>query len=483
MSSKLLLFYFLLKSINTPDLEKEKKRLHQAIKDYFGELFNLHDDKERESITISEIKKGVVFRGAHLYILIFAILIASIGLNTNSAAVIIGAMLISPLMGPIMGIGLGAGINDFDLIKVGFKNLGVAVLISVLTSALYFYITPLHEAQSELLSRTYPTLWDVMIAFLGGLAGIVAGSRREKSNAIPGVAIATALMPPLCTAGYGLANANWEFFFGAFYLFFINSVFVSVATFLIVRFLKYPKKKFTNLRDEKRVKLYVTLFVLVTIIPSIYLAYNLVRNTLFEQYAKNFISKEFTMDDTQVIGQKTELIDNQRVIEVTLYGKILTPEEIKAVEENLSLYNLDNSKLIVRQGYQTDDSEENNLAFEKMGKNLKLSIIEDLYKENEHKLMTKDAQIQILENELYKIKRVKYPIDDISDELSIQYENLQQFMLGDMVFKNHETLKDDTVCYALLRFSKKLSNKEERKLERWLKVRAKADSLQVVVLD
>ena len=464
-------------------MEKEKKLLLTAIKDYFAELFNLQQDKEHESITIAEIKKGVVFRGANLFILIFAILIASIGLNVNSAAVIIGAMLISPLMGPIMGIGLGAGINDIELIKKAMKNLGIAVLISVLTSTLYFYITPLHEAHSELLSRTYPTLWDVMIAFFGGLAGIIAGSRREKTNAIPGVAIATALMPPLCTAGYGLANANWEFFFGAFYLFFINSVFISVSTFLIVRFLKYPKKTFADIADERRVRVYISIFVFVTIIPSVYLAYLLVKDTVFEQHARNFISSEFKLDDTQVIGQNPRIEDNQRIIEVTLYGKILTHEEIRNIEKNLPLYKLDNSKLVVRQGYQEGDTENKNLAFERMGETLKLSIFEDLYKENEIKMVNKDAQIRLLEDELYKLKVVKYPVDDISNELSIQYDNLQQFILGDLISKNHETQKDDTVCYALLKFSKKMSKKDQQKLESWLKVRTKADSLNVVVLD
>ncbi|MFY0654516.1 MAG: DUF389 domain-containing protein [Cyclobacteriaceae bacterium] len=464
-------------------MEKEKKQLHTAIKDYFGQLFDLHDDKERASTTIADIKKGVVFRGANLYILIFAIFIASIGLNVNSTAVIIGAMLISPLMGPIMGIGLGAGINDFDLIKTAFKNLGTAVLISVLTSTLYFYITPLHEAQSELLSRTYPTLWDVMIALFGGLAGIVAGSRREKSNAIPGVAIATALMPPLCTAGYGLANGNWEFFIGAFYLFFINSVFISVATFLIVRFLRYPKKKFTDPAAEKRVRLYISFFVVITIVPSIYLAYNLVRKTLFEQQARNFVAGQFNFDETTVIGQDSYLDDDQRVIEVTLYGKTLTELELNNIEKNLRLYNLENSKLKIRQGYHEDNTESTNQAFEQMSESLKLSIIEDLYKENQEKLMTKDAQIQLLEHELFKLKREKYPVEDISTELEIQYDNLEQFLLGDMIAPNKETLKDDTVCYALLKFSKRISKKDQQKLEAWLKARTKADSLQVVVLN
>ena len=464
-------------------MEREKKRLHHAIRDYLGELFNLHEDKERESVTISDIKKGVIFRGTNLWILIFAILIASIGLNVNSAAVIIGAMLISPLMGPIMGIGLGAGINDFDLIKTAMKNLGTAVLISVITSTLYFYITPLHEAHSELLSRTQPTLWDVMIAFFGGLAGVVAGSRKEKTNAIPGVAIATALMPPLCTAGFGLANGNWAFAIGAFYLFFINSVFISVATFLIVRFLKYPRKKFSDPSAEKRVKLYISFFVFITIIPSIYLAYGLVQRTVFEQHARNFVSEEFNLEETQVISQEHKIVDDQRVIEVTLYGKVLSEEKIKSIERNLHLYNLDHSNLIVRQGYQEDDTESRNQAFQKMGETLKMNILEDLYKDNQEQLESKDDQIQLLESELFKLKQTKYPIDDITNELAVQYENLDRFILGDMIAKNPKTEDSDTVCYALVSFTKKFSKKEQAKLEMWLKVRTKADSLQVVVLN
>ena len=161
-------------------------------------------------------------------------------------------MLISPLMGPIMGLGLGLGIYDFELIKKSLKNLTIAVVISLTTSSLYFLLTPLREAQSEILARTYPTIWDVFIAFLGGLAGIIAITRKDKGNAIPGVAIATALMPPLCTAGYGIASGNFLFFLGSFYLFFINSVFISLSTFLIVRFLKFPQINFVDLKLEKK---------------------------------------------------------------------------------------------------------------------------------------------------------------------------------------------------------------------------------------
>ncbi|MFN3802939.1 TIGR00341 family protein, partial [Belliella pelovolcani] len=268
---------------------------------FFKDRFDLHEGKEDELETIDYIKKNIEFRGANLWILIFAIFVASVGLNVNSTAVIIGAMLISPLMGPIMGIGMAAGINDFELLKRSMKNLGIAVVISILTSTIYFSFTPLNDAQSELLARTEPSIWDVLIALFGGLAGIVAGSRKEKSNAIPGVAIATALMPPLCTAGYGLATGNLYYFFGAFYLFFINSVFISLSTYLIVRFMKFPKKEFLDPNREKTVKRYITIFTLLTIIPSIYLAYNIVTRTFWEKNAKQFVLTEMDFPRTQVI--------------------------------------------------------------------------------------------------------------------------------------------------------------------------------------
>ena len=220
----------------------KKLRLFSTFREFLKDRFNLEEDKANENEIIDSIKKGVEFRGINLWVLIFAIFIASIGLNVNSTAVIIGAMLISPLMGPIMGIGLGIGINDFDLIKKAYKNLAIATVIGVATSAIYFLISPISDAQSELLARTTPTIWDVMIALFGGLAGIVATTRKSISNVIPGVAIATALMPPLCTAGFGLATGNLSFFFGAFYLYFINSVFISLSSFIIVRFLKFQKK-------------------------------------------------------------------------------------------------------------------------------------------------------------------------------------------------------------------------------------------------
>ena len=281
----------------------EKGLLHKQIRDFFVRNFDVRQEKEDEKETIESIKKGVEFKGTNLWVLIFATFVASLGLNTNSTAVIIGAMLISPLMGPIMGFGLGLGISDFGLIKQSFRNFLTATIFSVITSTLFFLISPISEAQSELLARTQPTVYDVLIAFFGGLAGIVASSTKSKGNVIPGVAIATALMPPLCTAGFGLASGNLYYFFGAFYLFFINSVFISLATYLVVRLLKYPKKVFLDKQREKKVTRYVGAIVLFTIVPSVYLSYNLIRSSYFYNRVHEFVVSELAFPNTQILNK------------------------------------------------------------------------------------------------------------------------------------------------------------------------------------
>ena len=455
----------------------DRKRTHfiASFRSYISDLFSLQEGNEREETTIAEIKRGVEFRGANLWILIFAIFIASIGLNVNSTAVIIGAMLISPLMGPIMGIGLGAGINDLDLIKKAFRNLATAAVLSILTSALYFLTTPLHEAQSELLARTTPTLWDVLIALFGGLAGIVAGSRREKSNAIPGVAIATALMPPLCTAGYGLANGNWYYFVGALYLFFINSVFISVSTFMIVRFLKYPKVQFDSASTERRIKSYILTFVIITAVPSIYLAYNMVKRTIFEQNARHFITSEFSMPETQVINQRFSLDGKSGIIDLTLYGKQVEAEDIEVIRKKLDNYNLHECELIVRQGYQEDFVAATAQEFQRISEDLKFGILEDLYKKNEEALASRESHIKLLEGQLLKQQGRTYPVKEIQTELKIQYPTLKSLAMGDMI-----THSADTVCHAVAYFKPRPYKQDLQKIEQWLKVRSKSDSLVVV---
>ncbi len=295
---------------NIPEESKHKKAIAYNIKSllritkkFLIEILSIREGTDIEG-TINGIKKDMVFRGVTVWILVASIFIASIGLNVNSIPVVIGAMLISPLMSPILGIGLSVGTNDWDTLLRSLKNFGIAIIISLITSIIYFLITPLKEASPELLARTKPTILDVLIAIFGGIAGIVAGSRSEKTNVIPGVAIATALMPPLCTAGYGIATGQYSFFFGAFYLFFINSVFIALSTLVIVRYLHFPKHTYVNKQKEKQFKRYITIFVIIVILPSANIFINVMQETRFYTTVKNFMKNEFYFDKTEIINQK-----------------------------------------------------------------------------------------------------------------------------------------------------------------------------------
>ncbi|MBW3466316.1 TIGR00341 family protein [Arthrospiribacter ruber] len=450
-------------------LNLRKKILELLL--FFKDRFDLHEGKEDELETIDYIRKNVEFKGANLWILIFAIFVASVGLNVNSTAVIIGAMLISPLMGPIMGIGLAAGINDFELLKKSMKNLGIAVLISILTSTIYFSFTPLNDAQSELLARTEPTIWDVLIALFGGLAGIVAGSRKEKSNAIPGVAIATALMPPLCTAGYGLATANLYYFFGAFYLFFINSVFISLSTYLIVRFMKFPKKEFMDPKREKTVKTYITVFTILTIVPSIYLAYNIVKRTIWEKAASQFVTTEMEFPRTQVISSNLIYDGDSAVIDISLIGERISDEEISILRRKLEAFNLKNTYLNVKQS--GDGSPDLNI--------LRSDVLKDLYERNELQLQDKDRRIALLERELEEYSKSNREVLDIGREAKVNHSNLQNFSINRSVIANLSENKQDTILMAYAKFRQLPSRQELNRFEQWLKIRTKADSLTLIV--
>ena len=283
-------------------MENKTKKERGYLNLFIRRLLSLRNDKVPEEETIASIKASVEFRGANLWILIFAIFVASLGLNTNSAAVIIGAMLISPLMGPIMGMGLGVGINDFELLKRAFRSFATATIFSVLTATFYFAITPIDEAQSELLARTSPTIYDVLIALFGGLAGIVAlcSTGQRGGNVIPGVAIATAIMPPLCTTGFGIATGNWIYAAGAFYLYLINSIFISLATFIGVNIFDFKKKVFVDKQREKRVKHIIVTIAVLTMLPSTLLTYMLVRENFFTSKANNFVAQVVTSEQTPV---------------------------------------------------------------------------------------------------------------------------------------------------------------------------------------
>ncbi|SNS09335.1 uncharacterized hydrophobic domain-containing protein [Humidesulfovibrio mexicanus] len=296
--------------------------------------FSLLLDKADDRQIDEGLRAGAQLKGATPWILMLAIFVASIGLNTNSTAVIIGAMLISPLMGPIMGIGYGVGIYDFELVRRSFAGLGVATGISLATSALYFSLSPLTGEQSELLARTSPSIWDVQIALFGGLAGIIGSTRKEKSNVIPGVAIATALMPPLCTAGFGLAKGNWAFFFGAFYLFAINSVFIALATTAMTRALNLPRHTYVDKAVQARVRRLLVAVALLTALPSVYLAWRMVGEELFSAKARAFIAREFAFPGTHLL--ETSVSPKTRELTVTLVGEPVAQTTLQDVRARLS---------------------------------------------------------------------------------------------------------------------------------------------------
>lgn len=434
-----------------------------ALRRFISDLFNLHEDKAEEKEIVESIKRNVSFRGTNLWTLIFAIVIASIGLNMNSTAVIIGAMLISPLMGPIMAIGLAIGVYDFDLLKRGIKNIIIAATISIFTSYLYFLITPLHEAKSELLARTTPSLWDVFIAFLGGLAGIVAGTRREKSNVIPGVAIATALMPPLCTAGFGLATGQWFYFLGALYLFFINSLFICLATLVIVRYLKFNKIEFPTEARQKRVVRSIWLMVVFTILPSLYLTWRIVQRTIFEENAKRFLQHEFNFAQTQIVNRIFKYDHRKPVVEVLLIGQELTDQMIDSLSGRRSLYSLAGADLVVRQGL--DAKREIDLA------QIKASILEDVYSGSAN---TKDSLPVVPESSLTDFPQLKA-------ELRSLYPGIRYYTLSQALINNMDTTRTDTVTLFVARFSQRLPTRERTRLGSWLKQRIRADSVKVII--
>lgn len=326
------------------------------IKSIARSYLSLSDDKQANSEIIASITSGTQFKGTSLWILVCAILIASLGLNMNSTAVIIGAMLISPLMGPIMGIGLGVGIRDNSLIRSSLKNLFVATLFSLLASALYFLISPINDARSELLARIQPTIYDVMIAFFGGFAGIIATGSKSKGNILPGVAIATALMPPLCTAGYGLATLQPKFLFGAMYLFLINAVYIGLATWLGTIVLHLPKmEEKSDVDGEKQTgfnKSWAFALIFLLIIPSVVTTVGIVRENVQEARVSAYIHGEFdNLGETNLISYEFNKTDSTKVILVNLLGLPLDSHQIDILAARMGSYGLDDEyKLKVVQG-------------------------------------------------------------------------------------------------------------------------------------
>ena len=437
--------------------------LWKNIRGYFNAL----PDKENETEIIKQISSGVTFHGANLWVLIFAVFIASLGLNVNSTAVIIGAMLISPLMGPISGMGLAVGIDDFNLLKRSVKNYLVATVISVITAMIYFIISPISEAQSELLARTSPTLYDVLIAIFGGAAGILALCTKGKGNVIPGVAIATALMPPLCTAGYGLAVGEFSFFFGAFYLFFINTVFIALSTFIGVRMLRFQRRTFADAAALQRVRKYIFAIVVITMIPATYMTTQIIRESIQDNNTQQFVKNELTLKGTYIISNKRN--DESKTIRIVAVGEPIGEDTIKKAQENLKEYSLEGYKLVIIQGSQGN----NTLRKEDLSGN---SLAD-----TKEQLITQSEQLSNLEKQLKKYWSYETLGKEVSKEIKAICPQVNTISLSLVSEERTDTLATKNYVLALVGYKNALSTAEQQQLQRWLKTRSNADSLRLVL--
>ena len=435
-------------------------------------FFNALPDKTDETAIVEQISDGVTFRGANLWVLIFAIFIACLGLNLNSTAVIIGAMLISPLMGPIIGMGLAVGRADLELLKRSLTNYGVSTVISVLTAALYFQLTPLTEAQSELLARTSPTLYDVLIALFGGAAGILALSTGGKGNVIPGVAIATALMPPLCTAGYGLAMGEWSFFFGACYLFFINTVFIALATYVGVRLLQFKPKQFVDKGRLAVVNRYIAVIVVVTMLPAVYMTTQIIRQSVFENHVKQFVKQELNHPGTRILSEQADR--ETKTLDVVALGAALPKEMIEAARQRLADYQLADYQLNVIQGAQSDSLL---LARNNAGTQQSLSGLD------QQQLALQTERVAQLERETADYRRLDALAREIAGEVKAVCPKVESIGLSKITETPVDSGAVRSYVLAVANSRTPLPTTDRDRLAQWLKVRTQADSLRLVTAE
>ena len=439
----------------------------EVVKRYF----NIMPDMEDRTQVIEQISQGVSFRGANLWVLIFAIFIASLGLNVNSTAVIIGAMLISPLMGPIIGMGLAIGINDIELFKKAWRNFAVATLISVLTAMVYFLVTPIDEAQSELLARTAPTIYDVLIATFGGAAGITALCTRGKGNVIPGVAIATALMPPLCTAGYGLATGNLLYFLGAFYLFFINAVFITISTFLGVRLMQFPRRTFLATEQQKRAQQIIGAIVVLTMIPAAIMTFGIVRKGISDSHVRSFVKKELAQTGTQIISQ--EIDRDSMLLNIVAVGKEIDTAKLNEATKRLAFYDLEDYRLNLIQGAKSDRL---------------LQLTHQLQQANTSKALDQQRTAELmnrnsaLQQQLEAYTRYATLSKQVRREAVNVFPQIKRVALSRVdEWPTDSTKVHYVAAYIQLQKGKRIAPDERQRLRSWLQTRIQADSLVLLV--
>lgn len=441
--------------------------LWQVVKGYF----NAFPEKDCEDEVIAQISDGVDFHGATLWVLIFAIFIASLGLNVNSTAVIIGAMLISPLMGPIIGMGLAVGIADLKLFKRALTNYLITTVISVVTATIYFTISPITEAQSELLARTSPTLYDVLIALFGGAAGILAIATKSKNNVIPGVAIATALMPPLCTAGYGLAMGNTSYFFGAFYLYFINTVFIAFTTCIGVRLLHFHRKKFVDREKMKRVNYYIISIVIITMLPASYMTWNIIKQSVTENNVEKFVRDELNNNGTYIISYEYD--SKTKTLNVVAIGKPISVGAIAKAQKSMADYKLGDYTLKVIQGTSSDSL----LAIQRNKKGLAVTG-----EGNSSKWQEQAYQNVALQKQLAAYTRYPVLANDMKRELKVVCPAAKSLVLSQSSECFLDTALTKGYVMAVVKTNNTLAKDDRKQLYEWLKARVKTDSLELIVL-
>lgn len=427
--------------------EASHAKAKDAIKGYFHKLLDIRGDMMSYKELDKMMAENTVIHGSNMWILMLAILIASIGLNVNSTAVIIGAMLISPLMSGILTMGYSLAIRDLTMLKRALGRFGTQVLISLITSTLYFLITPLDVATDEMIARTSPTIWDVLIALFGGLAGMIGNTRQKKGNVIPGVAIATALMPPLCTAGYGLATLQPKFLLGAFYLFLINTLFIMLSSAFVTVLLRVPVHHSVNTKQQKRINHIVALITTITIIPSVLIGTITVHRTVIEQNVNNYLKSEFVFQDTQVVQSSADNLN--KVISVSLVGETVSDEVIGRLEQELDNYNLSGYTLRVTQNKNTevDNSDSVTIALQK-----------EEIKALGNKLTEQQEKINNLENQL----KSRVDCKEIAENSQKIFTKLSDCSCGIMSDTNGD--------YILLTATaeKSLTDDESNTIKNWL---------------
>ncbi|MBR4366601.1 MAG: DUF389 domain-containing protein [Bacteroidaceae bacterium] len=447
-------------------MEERNRSLWQMVKRYF----NMMPDKSDEQETIERIEAGVPFRGANLWVLVFAIFIASLGLNVNSTAVIIGAMLISPLMGPILGMGLAIGIYDTKLLKRSLKNLGVATFISVLTATIYFAISPFNEAQSELLARTSPTIYDVLIALFGGAAGIVGQASGGKGNVIPGVAIATALMPPLCTAGFGLATGNLNYFLGAFYLFYINSVFICLATFIGVKALKFSPAASTEGKNNTKVNSTVFAIAVLTLIPAVLTTYRVLQQNIFDGRVNDFVDKELRWKGSQVLSYEAQ--KDSSMLKVVAVGELIPDSVVDEARQVMGFYGLEGYQLQLIQGSANIQLLEN-----------ELTKTTSKQSEQMNQLLIGEAKISALRDTLHQYRQYETLSQQLSSEIEVLYPQVSMVSLARMLAVSTDSVMSTSYVVAFIETDSSLPVSERETLRQWLATRSDADSLRLIVTE